>query len=676
MALGGALLASPAQAATFEVDSLADAAADGCNVGTCTLRDAVEDANGDDVVDVITFEAGLTGQIRLTEGVVPIDAGLDIRGPGAGVLAISGDANDDGLPDGGDSRIFYVDPEVAGDPGDPVTIAGLTLTEGYAAANGGAVYSYESDLTLEETVVTESYAANKGGGVAINFGTVTITGSRFSENDSADYAGGLFVYYTSGGAGAHVTIRDSVMRDNDGGSDGGAFYLDSTDGDIIIADTTISGNDSGEDGGGGVISHYGPGTGSTTITRTTFSGNEAAGIAGGLWLLGPDEFVAIANSTFHNNEAGTYGGGIAAYNGADVPVTILGSTITGNTAVGRGGGIYRYAKDSDPGGTDTMFLRNSIVAGNSSADSGDDLGERDTPIDAFDLGFSLVEDGGVDATLVQTPAGSNLLGVSPALGSLTDNGGTTQTRLPGPASPVIDAGRTFSLTADQRGFARPADAAQANAAGGDGSDIGAVELRVPAAAAITSGPDATTTDTAPTFAFVSAGALSLSCSLDGAPFTVCSSPVTTAELADGDHTFRVRGNGPDGAAGVEASVAFTVDTALDGVDIDIKKKQKQKGEKIKLKVNVGADEDVDATAKGTITVKGENKKFKLKKASAEVAAGEQRTLKLKPKKKKDSGKILDLIADGEKLTAKLSATLTDALGNTTEEEQNVKLKGG
>ena len=675
MALGtGALLAPPAQAATFEVDSLTDAAADGCGVGVCTLRDAVDDANADDVVDVITFATGLSGEIRLTEGSLPVDAGLDVRGPGAGVLAISGDANNDGLSDAGDSRVFNIDTTAVGDPDDPVTIAGLTLTEGYAVGDGGAVYSYNAALTLDETVVTESYAGDDGGGVAINFGTVTITGSRFSDNGSGDYAGGLFVYYTSGGAGAHVAIRDSVMRDNDAGGDGGAFYFQSTDGDVVIADTTISGNDAGDDGGGGVISHYGPASGATAITRTTFSGNEAVRAGGGLWLLAPDEPVAIANSTFDGN-TGDYGGAIASYNGQDVPVTIAGSTITGNTAdVGRGGGIYRYAFDSTPGGTDTVFLRNTIVAGNSAADTGDDLGERDTPDDEFDLGFSLAQDGGIDVTVVQTPAGSNLFGVVPALGPLAANGGTTQTRLPTAVSPVIDAGSAFGLATDQRGFARPVDAPQANAAAGDGSDIGAVELRVPGAATITSGPDGPTSDSTPTFAFGSVGAVGLSCSLDGAPFTACTSPLTTDELADGDHTFAVRGVGADGLPGAAATAAFTVDTALEGADIDIAKKQKLKGEKVKLKVNAGADEAVDALAKGKIKVKGSKKKFKLKKVSKAVAAGKQKTLKLKPKKKKDSKKILDLLDDGEKLTAKLSAKLTDALGNKFKDKQNVKLK--
>ena len=47
-------------------------------------------------------------------------------------------------------------------------------------------------------------------------------------------------------------------------------------------------------------------------------------------------------------------------------------------------------------------------------------------------------------------------------------------------SPAIDKGRNFSVSTDQRGVPRPFDFdSVANAAGGDGSDIGAFELGQP-----------------------------------------------------------------------------------------------------------------------------------------------------------------------------------------------------
>ena len=81
---------------------------------------------------------------------------------------------------------------------------------------------------------------------------------------------------------------------------------------------------------------------------------------------------------------------------------------------------------------------------------------------------------------------------------------------------------------------------------------------------IDSGPAAgsTTSDATPTFGFSSneAGS-SFACSIDGGSFAACSSPHTTATLANGSHTFSVRAT--DSSANTDASPAtrtFTVQT--------------------------------------------------------------------------------------------------------------------
>jgi hypothetical protein len=63
----------------------------------------------------------------------------------------------------------------------------------------------------------------------------------------------------------------------------------------------------------------------------------------------------------------------------------------------------------------------------------------------------------------------------------------------------------------------------------------------PAAPRLTSSPPASTTEGAATFAFVSDdGFTNFGCSLDGAAFAACSSPVTLTGIAVGAHTFSVR----------------------------------------------------------------------------------------------------------------------------------------
>ena len=70
-----------------------------------------------------------------------------------------------------------------------------------------------------------------------------------------------------------------------------------------------------------------------------------------------------------------------------------------------------------------------------------------------------------------TGCGSPTLTLTPLLGPLADNGGSTLTMALLPGSPAIDAGLCLAdVTADQRGLARPQ---------GNGCDVGAFELAQP-----------------------------------------------------------------------------------------------------------------------------------------------------------------------------------------------------
>ncbi len=90
----------------------------------------------------------------------------------------------------------------------------------------------------------------------------------------------------------------------------------------------------------------------------------------------------------------------------------------------------------------------------------------------------------------------------------------------------------------------------------------------PPMVAITSGPmDPTPTNTkTPTFTFTATGATTVTCSVDGGAFAACTSPFTTAALADGSHTFNVRGT--DAVGNVQTvGRTFTIDTVKPVVTI-------------------------------------------------------------------------------------------------------------
>jgi hypothetical protein len=539
--VGCGAFAGAAQAATFTVTGSGDDAAGGsCTAGSCTtLRDALAMANVDVTADTIRFAPGVTGQITLTHGVLPVNGsgGLSILGPGAGTLAISGSG----------SQIFVVGTP----PGAAVTISGLTLTHGAGASNPGGAIEHERGAALSEgplllsgDVISESTTSNAsgGGGVYSNGGPLAIEATTISGN-SAPRGGGVSSN-SDLTIGAGSVITGNTANSNSGG--GGGVY---SSGAISVGAATISANNALGDGGGVAINMS---AGQARFDGATISGNGAP-LGGGVWerlegaLVGGDMehttvsgnhgtegaglFISdlvggelrVGTSTIAGNSASAYGGGILVEGNVYEDLRIAESTITGNTAgVGGGislgrqegmtpplettaggqtgaiaidnstiarnlaaqtaGGIYLSAYVVAPNRVSgTAALESTIVADNVAAGAPSDLAwPADSTAGGFTSAFSLIQAPGNAPLLSQV---STILGQDPALGPLAANGGPTATLLPAPTSVVIDRGRAESaLETDQRGDPRIVDTALANAPGGDGTDIGAVELPASAVA--------------------------------------------------------------------------------------------------------------------------------------------------------------------------------------------------
>ena len=115
--------------------------------GRGSLRQAIQNAHAGDTV---TFAPNLRGQvITLTSGELDISQSLDIDGPGAQKLAVSGDDS---------SRVFEIG------PGATVSISGLTMTDGLAVQGGGIFNS--GALTLKNCNVAANRAVAPVGGTA------------------------------------------------------------------------------------------------------------------------------------------------------------------------------------------------------------------------------------------------------------------------------------------------------------------------------------------------------------------------------------------------------------------------------------------------------------------------------------------------------------------------------
>lgn len=516
-ALGAtALLAPAAHAANapLVVNTLADGTADGCTTDPdgCTLRDAVTDANSNSGDDTITFASSLSGQtITLTEGelsVSPSDR-LTIDGPGAGYLTIDGNNK---------SRIFSIDAS-----GAPVEISGLTLTHGSSAdALGGAISVLRpTPLTIADSVLTQNNAGSGNGGAIASSGSLTLSGSTVSGNTA--FAGGGIA---SSGKYAELHVRDSQLSGNSA-SIGGGIEVEQTYSSnptmepskhpvqSEIVRTTVSGNTAKLAGAGIALAALGGGD-HFTVADSTISGNHGdsgsqPAFGGGVYFgnvyasYAPirGEFRTV-DSTISGNSANSGGGvsvgGLAttvtsapATNtpvvGGNGVIDLQNSTVASNSATAGGGGAYLSAHGS------TLDLTSTVLADNTAAAGANDADRADGSADGgLDLSYSLVENPG-DALKTQA---SSITGVDPDLGPLADNGGPTRTQLPSPTSPVVDQGKAPArLLTDQRGHARIVAGDAADPAGGDGADIGAVEVDNPAKRTVFSQPLHALPDTTP-----------------------------------------------------------------------------------------------------------------------------------------------------------------------------------
>jgi Right handed beta helix region len=286
------LMGGTAEGATFTVDSKADPS----ETSHTTLRDAITSAElPANSGSTITFASGLSGTIHLGSSLPEVAEPTTIQGPGAGVITISGEDA---------YAIFQLD---STEDGFPVSISGLTLADGNTPDSGGAINTYNADLTLTGMVISDNVANNSGGAI--------------------DAYSGL---------GA-LTVRDSTLTGNSTVAGvGGAIYAAGQP--IAIVNSTFAGNSSPYRGGAVGIDEP---SGLSTIENSTFFKNRmtaysATSSGGALYVYGADNGVTISGSTIVENAA-TYGGGIFNHDAFDAPPIILHDTIvSGNTAMAAG----------------------------------------------------------------------------------------------------------------------------------------------------------------------------------------------------------------------------------------------------------------------------------------------------------------------------------------------------
>lgn len=423
-----ALSATPGAAATFTVDTTADAVAKtGCDdavADDCSLRGAVVRANGDPAHDVIVVPAGIYTLSVPSPCFFAAAVGDSVGGQAVTAICLNSDLDIVGagrdatfIQSNGTDRIFAIS------KAKTVNIGAVTLSGGRGGfgfqIGGGAGINNHGTLTLADSLVTNNQLVNGSGGGLHNIGTLTVLRSAITGNSTN----------TGSGGGISNTCCP------------GGFTVPSIT--LTVIHSTISAN--GAQSGGGIANTW-----VTTVINSTIDGN-IANTGGGIYQDFGGQ-LTVRNSTISGNTG--YGGGIGPGGAA---TRIESSTITKNHGTNGPGGFYFN-------GNHGVTMRNTIVAGNTSTNGSiPDCGGPFTS-----QGYNLIGVFNNFCPLSGDTTG-NVINVSARLGALADNGGPTRTHAPlgasgaDPASPAIDAanpadpasGGLACPAIDQRAVLRP-----------------------------------------------------------------------------------------------------------------------------------------------------------------------------------------------------------------------------
>lgn len=252
---------------------------------------------------------------------------------------------------GGVGRTFFNQQSVTG-PGGGIRVHGASpvlvdlIVTGNAGPSGGGIHLGGGSEARVESCRLIANEATRGGGLFSGSSRATLVDVSLVANRAVD-GGGLLA------EGQSLTIEGALVEDNTGTSLGGGMYLNA----VAASISGVRAERNGEKvpvglnsftytvlGGGGLYA-----TNTSGILRDSFFVDNAASIAGGLYLAGGST-LQVVNNVVRGNDSGTFAGGIY-FNGCSAP--IVNCTIVGNF----------------PAGIFTTFasfptVRNSILAAN------------------------------------------------------------------------------------------------------------------------------------------------------------------------------------------------------------------------------------------------------------------------------------------------------------------------
>jgi hypothetical protein len=246
-----------AAAPTFTVNSLGDAIAAGpldngiCETvvdsppdnRTCTLRAAIMKANhwpgGGATINIPTGVHELTiapsGANDETSGDLNVTASTTIAGAGAASAIVDANALDRVLTT--DLGITVTLSDVTIRNGGAVLVGGgirnlgrlianrVDISGNTAVTDGGGIFTYYSQLTLNNSVVhSNKVSGGKGGGIDAYNSTLYLNDSTISNNSASSIGGGIFVQDSTASLNFSTVSGNLADSDASGGENGGGIF--------------------------------------------------------------------------------------------------------------------------------------------------------------------------------------------------------------------------------------------------------------------------------------------------------------------------------------------------------------------------------------------------------------------------------------------------------------------
>ena len=231
-------------------------------------------------------------------------------------------------------RFFFIDSNGSLTLEDVTVINGNTGSATDIYNSGGAILSHEGSLTIIDSTISDNYSKVSGGAIVVVRSNLTITNSTFTGNQIVREDGG-------GGSGGAVAVQEGTLMTitnsefiNNFATKGGSIFILKTN--STITNSTFTGNEADGGWGGAIESN----ASELTIADSEFTDNYAQTLGGAIGFSGDyfdgfsvtlyDLDFIITGSTFTNNRT-LHGGAIAISNAANL--TITDSTFVGNQAI-------------------------------------------------------------------------------------------------------------------------------------------------------------------------------------------------------------------------------------------------------------------------------------------------------------------------------------------------------